>query len=209
VTPFMIGLSGPIGCGKSTVAAMLAELGGTVIDADQLARQATQPGSPSLPRIRERFGSAVFSATGGLDRAALAAIVFEDPIALADLERIVHPIVRQLVDQRLAEAEQERVPFVVIEAIKLVEGGLADTCHEVWLVTCEPATQRQRLALRGDDAADVERRLASQGPDLVERLENALRDGGVVFRRLPTDSPMDDTREKVEDTLAEALDQYW
>ena len=102
--PFMIGLTGPIGCGKSTVAQMLGELGGTVIDADVLARRATEPGRPTLPPIRDRFGESVFTPEGTLDRAALAAIVFDDDAALSDLEAIVHPEVRRLVDAELAAA---------------------------------------------------------------------------------------------------------
>ena len=85
--PLLIGLTGPIGCGKSNVGRVLAELGGTVIDADALARAASAPGGPALGQIRERFGDAVFDAKGELDRAALAAIVFGDAAALADLEQ--------------------------------------------------------------------------------------------------------------------------
>ncbi|HUG47869.1 MAG TPA: dephospho-CoA kinase, partial [Candidatus Limnocylindria bacterium] len=118
--PFLIGLSGPIGCGKSTVARMLGELGGTIIDADVLARRATDPGSETLPAIRARFGPDVLSEDGSLDRAAMARVAFTDPEALAELERIVHPHVRRLVEAQLAEAERERVPFVALEAIKLV-----------------------------------------------------------------------------------------
>ena len=108
--PVLIGLTGPIGCGKSTVAHMLADVGGAVIDADELAREATQPGSPALPEIRARFGDGVFGADGALDRAALASVVFADAAALADLERIVHPRVRELVDQRLERARRDGVP---------------------------------------------------------------------------------------------------
>jgi dephospho-CoA kinase len=202
--PFLIGLSGPIGCGKSTIGRMLAELGGTVIDADQLARQATQPGGPTLPAIGQRFGDAVFGSDGSLDRAALADVVFDDPTALADLEQIVHPAVRQLVDDRLARAAQEHVPFAAVEAIKLVEAGLADRCDEVWLIECSGPTQRQRLRERGSSDADVERRLASQGAALGDRLAQLL-DGRVGVRRLSTDRTLDETRALVEDTLAEAL----
>jgi len=202
--PFLIGLTGPIGCGKSTVARMLGELGAVVIDADELARRATGPGSPSLPQIRSRFGDDVFSAAGELDRAALAAIVFTDPAALHDLEQIVHPQVRRMVDAELAAAKAQAAPFVVVEAIKLVEGGLAGRCDEVWIVTCAPATQRRRLAERGSGADDVERRLAAQGGDLVERLAATLADARPV-RRLSTEGSLEQTRDAVEDALADAL----
>lgn len=203
--PLLIGLSGPIGCGKSTVARMLADLGGLVIDADQVSRQATAPGSVTLPEIRARFGDAVFGVDGALDRAALAALVFSDPEALGDLERIVHPHVRRLIDARLAEAALEQQPFVVIEAIKLVEGRLADHCDEVWLIECDPATQRLRLAGRGALPADMERRLAAQGADMAERLAAQLA-GRTLVRRLSTEGSLEDTRELIEIALADALE---
>lgn len=203
--PLLIGLSGPIGCGKSTVARMLAELGGVTIDADQLARRVADPGGEALPAIRARFGDAVIASDGELDRAALAQMVFHDASALADLEGIVHPHVRRLIDRRLAEAERDEAPFVVIEAIKLVEGGLADRCDEVWLIECQPATQRSRLATRGAQPDDIERRMAAQGPELVDRLIARLGDRPGV-RRLSTDRAIDETRSMVEDALADAIE---
>jgi dephospho-CoA kinase len=202
--PFLIGLSGPIGCGKSTVARMLGELGGTVIDADVLARQATAPGTETLPAIMRRFGEEVFAADGSLDRAAMADVAFSDPQALADLESIVHPPVRRLVEAQLAEAQRERVPFVALEAIKLVEGGLAERCDEVWLIECLPSDQRTRLAERGFSEAEVDLRILAQGEGLADRLEAALEDR-VKVRRLATDGTLDQTRELVENTLADAL----
>lgn len=203
--PLVIGLTGPIGCGKSNIGRVLGELGGTVIDADVLARAATARGGPALEEIRERFGDRVFDANGELDRAALAAIVFDDQAALADLERITHPHVRQMINAQLEVAEREHLPFVVIEAIKLVEGGLADQCAEVWLVECSEATQRARLAHRGTRPDDVERRLAAQGPQLAERL-TAMLGARAGVRHLSTEGSMDETRTIVEDALAEALE---
>ncbi len=167
--PVVIGLTGPIGCGKSTIAAWLAELGAVVVDADAVAREVTGPGAATLPAIRERFGPAVFAADGSLDRAALGRIVFDDPAALRDLEAIVHPAVRPRILEALGRAAAAGAPAVVVEAIKLVEGGLAALCDEVWLVTCAPAAQRARLAARGLAAVDIEQRRRAQA-GLVERL---------------------------------------
>ena len=204
--PVLIGVTGPIGCGKSTVAAILGEIGGTIIDADDLAREATAAGSPTLPGIRARFGDGVFDAAGDLDRSALAAVVFADADALADLERIVHPRVRELVEQGLDRAARDQVPFAVIEAIKLVEGGLADRCDEVWIVDCSRTTQRERLAGRGARPDDIDRRLATQGDDLAARLAAQL-DGRVPVRRLSTEGTPAETRDLVENALADALDR--
>ncbi|MBA2253923.1 MAG: dephospho-CoA kinase, partial [Chloroflexi bacterium] len=134
----LIGLTGPIGCGKSTVAGWLGELGATVIDADDLARFVTGPGEASLGPIRARFGDAVFAADGTLDRKALAAVVFHDQRALAELEAIVHPAVRRRAVAAVDAARQADAPLIVVEAIKLVEGGYATECDEVWLLTCVP-----------------------------------------------------------------------
>ncbi len=164
-----IGLTGPIGCGKSTVASWLAELGAAVVDADLVAREATPTGSEELAAIAIAFGPAVIGVDGSLDRAALATIVFADPAALARLEAIIHPAVRPRILERIAAAEDDGAPAVVIEAIKLVEGGLADLCDEVWLVVCDADAQRTRLTERGVDAADAEARIAAQS-DIVERL---------------------------------------
>lgn len=197
--PVIIGLTGPIGCGKSTVGAMLAELGGVSIDADALVREVTAPGQPALRAIRERFGDGVFRPSGVLDRAALAALVFSDAKALQDLEDIVHPGVRVLIDARLEWARRDGDPFVVIEAIKLVEGGLAQRCDEVWLIECSPNVQRERLSARGMSEEDVERRLAAQGADLAVRL------AAHADRRIGTSGTRESVRECVEDALADLL----
>jgi dephospho-CoA kinase len=164
-----IGLTGPIGCGKSTVAGWLAVRGAAVVDADAVARAVTAPGEPAHEAVLARFGDAVRRADGTLDRAALARRVFPDAAALRDLEAIVHPAVRPRILAAIEAADRAGAPAIVIEAIKLVEGGLAALCDEVWLVTCDPDAQRARLAGRGMVPADAERRIAAQA-DLVARL---------------------------------------
>ena len=197
--PFLIGLTGPIGCGKSEVARTLGELGGTVIEADALARDVTAPGEPSLSAIRDRFGPLVFKPDGSLDREGLGRIVFSDPAALADLEAITHPHVRRRVTELLERAAAAGDPFVVVEAIKLIEGGLAAACDEVWLVECSEAEQRQRLIDRGMAPDDIARRISAQGADLVERLTPH------ATRRITTSGSLEETRGRVEETLADAL----
>ena len=168
-----IGLTGPIGCGKSTVAGWLGERAGVVvIDADRVAREVLEPGEPALDSVIARFGGGLVGPAGVLDRTALGRIVFADSAALHDLEAIVHPAVRPRILDAVARAVAEGADVVVIEAIKLVEGGLAALCDEVWLVTCDPAVQRERVVSRGSEPADADRRIAAQG-DLTDRLRPA------------------------------------
>jgi dephospho-CoA kinase len=164
-----IGLTGPIGCGKSTVAGWLAARGAAVVDADALAREVTEPGHPALGAIVERFGPGVRGEDGALDRQRLAAIVFADPAELAALEAIVHPVVRPRILSAIEAAEADGARAVAVEAIRLVEGGLAELCDEVWLVVCDPTEQRARLTARGMDDADAGRRIAAQ-EGISERL---------------------------------------
>lgn len=182
-----IGLTGPIGCGKSTVAGWLGTHGAVVIDADQLARQVTAPGEPAHDAVLAHFGDRVRAANGNLDRAALARIVFADPLALADLEAVVHPAVRPAILAAIEDAEAAGAPAVAIEAIKLVEGGLAELCDEIWLVRCEDRVQRERLLARGMEPDDADRRIAAQ-TGLAERLRP------VATRTVDTSGSPADTR---------------
>jgi dephospho-CoA kinase len=193
-----IGLTGPIGCGKSTIAGWLAKAGAMVVDADELARAVVEPGEPGFDAVVEAFGEEVVAAGGGLDRAALAAIVFADPAELRRLEAIVHPAVRPRIIAAVATAEAAAAPAVVIEAIKLVEGGYADQCDEVWLVDCDAAAQRGRLRARGLSEADAEGRLATQA-GLAERLRPA------ASRVIDTSGPIGETRRRVLEAFEAAV----
>ena len=194
----VIGLTGPIGCGKSTVAGWLSELGASSVDADVVAREVVEPGEAALSQVIDVFGPEVADGEGSLDRAALGRIVFSDPEALARLESIIHPAVRPRILDRIAAAAQAGAPAVVVEAIKLVEGGLAELCDEVWLVVCDPPAQRERLAGRGADAADGEARIAAQS-DIVERLLPA------ATRVIDTSGSIAEARSRVEAAFADVI----
>jgi dephospho-CoA kinase len=139
---YVIGLTGNIACGKSTVAAMLAALGACVIDADRLAHEVMRAGSPVHGEIVARFGRAILRDDGEIDRPALGAIVFSDPAALADLERLVHPAVVAESWRRLTACERA---VAVVEAIKLLEAEMHSRCDAVWVVTCAREQQLARL----------------------------------------------------------------
>lgn len=152
----LIGLTGGIACGKSAVTDMLQELGAVVVDADELARTVVAPGSEGLSRIVERFGQSILDSEGHLDRAALAAVVFADQTARADLEAITHPLIAQLSRQQIDQASKAQTPLVVYSAPLLFENKLESWLGEVIVVDVDQKTQRQRLLSR-DGKSGLER----------------------------------------------------
>jgi dephospho-CoA kinase len=156
-----VALTGGIASGKSTVARLLADLGALVIDADQLAREVVEPGTPGLERVVERFGREVLTQDGHLDRPAVAAIVFKDVQARKDLEAIVHPLVHEAGAQREADAEPGRL--VVHDIPLLAESGRADRFDAVIVVDTPAETQVARMVEdRGWTREDAESRIAAQ-----------------------------------------------
>jgi dephospho-CoA kinase len=157
--PFVIGLTGPIASGKSTVAELLRQRGAEVIDADGVYRSLLQPGSELWRQIVARFGKAIVESDGEIDRAALGGIVFADPEALVDLDCITHPAVVGEVRTRIAES---KAPIVVLEAVKLVQSGLDADVDELWLISADPDTRLRRLMSRsGMDEASARARIAA------------------------------------------------
>ena len=161
---FVIGLTGPIASGKSTVAEMLRQRGAEVIDADHVYRSLLVPGSPLWRQVVDRFGPAIVGPDGEIDRKRLAGLVFADLKALADLDRITHPAVVAEIRSRIA---QSSAPLVVIEAVKLVQSGLASDVNALWFVTADPETRLHRLMTRTEmDEAGARARIAA-APDSV------------------------------------------
>jgi len=186
--PFLIGLTGNIATGKSHVAAILAQLGACVIDADRVAHQVMRPGGPAYDAVAKAFGCEILADDGDIDRAKLAAIVFRDEAALRRLEAIVHPAVIAEVARRVAQATQ---PAVVVEAIKLIEAGMHHLYDELWVVTAPRAVQIARLvATRGLTDQEAALRVNAQPP---QEEKAALADRVIV-----NDGDLGALRRKVE-----------
>jgi dephospho-CoA kinase len=175
----LVGLTGGIGAGKSTVSAMLAERGAVVVDADQIARDLQSPGSPVLDRMAERFGDHIIRDDGSLDRGAVASIVFGDDAAarqaLADLNGIVHPAMQSEIRRQIA-AQSSTDRIVVLDFPLLGENPRDDLAATI-VVDIEPEIAVERLVEhRGMDAADARNRIASQ----ISRRERLARATHVV-----------------------------
>lgn len=163
-----VGLTGNIAAGKSSVARRWRERGATVVDADALARRATEPGTPALRQIAAAWGPEVLDAEGRLDRGALRRIAFADPEARARLEAIVHPEVRRLREAEHRAARERGERMVVDDVPLLFEAGMEDEFDVLVLVDAPEAVRRDRLVGdRGLEAAEAERMISSQMP--VER----------------------------------------
>jgi len=157
----LVGLTGGIASGKTTVSAMLAERGAEVIDADHIARQVVMPGTPAWCKIRDHFGPGVLHPDGQLDRQALADIVFADKSKLALLNEITHPAIFARIADRL-EAHHGQDVVVVLDAALLIEAGLAEGVDVVVVVHSPREIQVERLAAKGVGATDARNRIASQ-----------------------------------------------
>ena len=213
---YLIGLTGNIACGKSTVLDLLHERGAQVLDADRVTHELQAPGQPVYHAIVAEFGPGILSAPAGpIDRRALGAIVFADPAALRRLEQIVHPAVRERIMAWLTEISRQgdkeirrqgegdslislspglpvslSRPVAVIDAIKLLEGGWKQICDAIWVVTCTPEQQLARLmSTRGMREDEARARIAAQPPQ-AEKVAQA----DVVIDNSGT---LEDTRRQV------------
>jgi dephospho-CoA kinase len=190
--PFHLGLTGGIGSGKSTVAALWAGRGAAVIDADAISRATTAVGGSALPAIAAHFGAAMIGADGALDRAAMRELVYRDPGARARLEAIIHPLVGQETRRQAEQARQAGRRLVVFDVPLLVESGARWRAwlDRVLVIDCPPAVQIERVMARSQlPRAQVESILAAQATR-TQRLAAAdwvLFNGeGVTVRELET-----------------------
>jgi len=180
----LVGLTGGIGSGKSTVARLLEERGAVILDADVFARDAVRAGTEGFAAVVGRFGDEIVAPDGELDRWRLASIVFADPAALADLEAIVHPEVRRMIADGIQDhLDGDRV--VVLVNPLLIEMGTHRDCDVVVVVSASPDTQVARSVARGMDEADVRARIAAQLPiDDRARMADVLLDNEGTLEEL-------------------------
>ncbi len=166
--PFCVGLTGGIGSGKSTAAALFAELGAAVIDTDAISHELTQPGGRAIDAIREAFGAGYIAADGSLDRPRMRERVFSDPAAKSRLEAILHPLIRERSRADVAAAKQ---PYAVLVVPLLLEtGAYRDVTHRVLVVDCSEAKQVERATRRSRlSAAEVQAIMATQLPRAERR----------------------------------------
>lgn len=162
--PYRIGLTGNIATGKSTVGQMLMALDAEFIDADKVTHKVIEPGGAAYDIVVAMFGTQILTPDGYIDRKKLGTIVFKDPASLTLLEDLIHPRVIAVIDDKVARSH---APVVVVEAIKLLESGLADTYDAIWVTTCSKTTQLKRLMnARHLNKSDAIQRIEAQpAPD--------------------------------------------
>lgn len=161
----VIGLTGGIASGKSTVAGILAKLGAAIVDADQLAREVVVPGEAAYQAIVAEFGAGILHPDGTINRLALGKLVFADPAARRRLERITHPAIARRAEERLAALKEAGTPVIVYMAPLLIEAGATSRVDEIWVVYADRETQVARLMARdGISRTEALQRLAAQMP---------------------------------------------
>ncbi|MGE5590601.1 MAG: dephospho-CoA kinase [Bacillota bacterium] len=195
----VIGLTGGIATGKSTVTAALRDLGVPVIDADQVARQVVEPGQPALDEIVAAFGPDLLRDDGRLDREKLASLVFADGAARQRLNSITHPHILRAIDRQRQEAAAAGQRVLALDVPLLFEAGMDRSVDRVWVVTASPSQQLQRLMGRdGLTAEEARRRVESQMP-----LEEKIRRADAV---IDNSGSVEATRTRVRNLLEALLD---
>ena len=189
--PYVVGLTGGIGCGKSEAASYLKTLGAAHVDADEISRSLTAEGGEALPEIRRVFGEAAFNEDGSLDRASLGKLVFGNEPARRALEAIMHPLVQRTMLERMDAAAQEGARVVILDVPLLFETGMDALCDETWALYLDRDKQLDRVVTRdGLTREQAEARVDSQMP-AEERNARATH-------AIDTDQPIERTRAVLE-----------
>ncbi|MBQ3268469.1 MAG: dephospho-CoA kinase [Clostridia bacterium] len=196
--PYVIGLTGGIGSGKSEAAKYLNQLGAAHLDADEISRALTGPDGAALPEIRRVFGDAAFDADGALDRASLGRLVFGNEPARRALEAIIHPLVQREMLERMDAAAQAGAKVVILDVPLLFETGMDALCDETWALYVDREAQVSRVVARdGLSPEEAEARIDSQMPT-EERNARATH-------AINTDQPIERTRAELEQLYRAAV----
>ena len=195
----IIGLTGGIACGKSTVSRVLRALGAAIIDADALAHELSQPNQPIFNAYVERFGREIVTAGGTLDRATIAARVFSDPVVRAEVDAVTHPLIRTAAEERLCAARAAEKRAAVLDVPLLFEAGWDTLADEVWVVALPAEEQIARLLARDKTMSEGEARarISAQMP-LAEKCARA----DIVIDNSGT---VEETRECIEQLWRERI----
>ena len=186
----IIGLTGGIGSGKSTVAQFLRESGAVIIDLDKLGHEAIKPGGEAWERIVNEFGKDILTVNGDIDRVKLGSIVFQNHEALSRLNRIVHPVIDAMLNARLEECRRQGVEVVVLEAAVIIESGRNLQVDELWVTTAPETTVIDRITERPDYTEESSRtRIRSQLTN-----EERIKYADIVINN---DGPLDELKAKV------------
>ena len=193
---FVLGITGGIGSGKSTVSSLLAERGLPVLDADEISRSVTGPMGRAMPEIAETFGNKVVSANGALNRKAMSDIAFSDKKKLDQLSSIIHKHVFEQIDETLKKEKEKGTKCVVLD-VPIPVNKFRELCNQIWVVTCDKDVRLARLQKRGMDKEEAERRIAVQMTDdeYCELGDHAIDNSWAL----------DDLKDKVEVLIREQL----
>ncbi len=177
---FVLGITGGIGCGKSSVAQICREAGLPVIDADELSRQVTAAGGAAMPAIIEKFGTGAADEKGALDRQSMASKVFASHRTLDQLSAIVHLHVVEQIGLQVKKLEDKKTRAVVLDVPIPVKRGFIDICNQVWVVWASDEVRLARLAARGMDGEEVRRRMAMQmkREDYLKLADHVIQNDG-------------------------------
>lgn len=206
----MVGLTGGIGTGKSTVARMLAALGARVIDADAIVHELQAPGTPLLARIAEAFGSAMLRPDGALDRERLGKLVFSDPAARKRLNELVHPAVGVEMVRRLEAARAAGVPLVVLDIPLLLEGRTARAAQPARAATASDLVS-EVIVVYAPEAAQIERQVSRDGATAEHAAERVRAQLSIEEKRKLADHVIDnsgtlaDTERQVRELYAKLV----
>ena len=196
--PYIIGLTGGIGTGKSEAAKFLASLGAVHLDADAISHELTEPGGEALEPIRAEFGEDVFREDGTLDRRALANITFSDPARKRALEAILHPRIQRDLMRGIDRAAEEGAKVVILDVPLLFETGMDALCDETWVLSADAETQVARVMMRDRVERElVEARIQNQMP--AEEKEK------LATQVIPTERPMEKTQAELASMYQQVL----